>query len=417
MDAKHVSRRWLLRLLGAALAVRIVSALGLQYALDEHLHRRFLIEGDAAGYWHLAGDLAAGDEYSIYDPPRRVLRMPGFPLLLASTRFFFGDELLPARLLLAVVGTSACWGVFLLGRELFDASTGLWACALAAVSPTMVLFTPVILSETTFAAVLVFSLAAAAVLARTHRQAGEGTGSGVWSALTGLGFAAACYVRPSWLLAGPMLWGALILLGRNRRRAAWDGLVLNAVMLAALLPWGFRNQQAVGTFVLTTLWMGPSLYDGLNPRATGDSEMSFYDRDNLMARGMSEYDVNRHYRDAALEFARRHPGRVLQLAVAKLWRYWKPWPNAEQFSGLPAALGVSLLYVPAVVLAGYAAWRRPDPWTLLLCLGPILYFAALHTAFVSSLRYRLPGEYPLYVLSAAGLRIWLSPRRVAAGQE
>jgi hypothetical protein len=37
-------------------------------------------------------------------------------------------------------------------------------------------------------------------------------------------------------------------------------------------------------------------------------------------------------------------------------------------------------------------------------LGPVLFFAALHAVFVGSQRYRLPAEYPLAVLAAAG---WL----------
>jgi 4-amino-4-deoxy-L-arabinose transferase-like glycosyltransferase len=412
MDANELSRRWLPLLLGIALAVRLAAAFGLQWALDERLHRRFLIQGDAEGYWHLAGDIAAGNEYAIYDPPRRVLRMPGYPLLLSIPRVFFGDRLLPARILMAFVGTLACWGVYLLGKELFDAKVGLLAATLAALSPTMVLFTPVILSETAFACAMVFGLVAAARLVRRHRDGADGAGSGFWAALTGLGFAAACYIRPSWLLAGPLLWGGLIAFSASRRRAAWDGLVLNCILLAALVPWGIRNHQAVGHFVLTTLWVGPSLYDGLNPRATGDSEMSFFDRDNLMSR-MSEYEVNRHYRNAALEFVRDHPGRTLQLALLKLWRYCKPWPNAEQFSGPLAAMAVSIVYVPALALAAYAACKRPDPWILTLTLGPILYFAAIHAVFVSSLRYRLPAEYPLYVLSAAGLKLLLDRLRAA----
>jgi hypothetical protein len=40
---------------------------------------------------------------------------------------------------------------------------------------------------------------------------------------------------------------------------------------------------------------------------------------------------------------------------------------------------------------------------LVLTAGPIIYFSALHTLFVSSLRYRLPAEYPLLALSAVGV--------------
>ena len=47
--------------------------------------RTFLIEGDANGYWELAQHIAAGEDYAIFQPPRRVLRTPGFPLLLAAS--------------------------------------------------------------------------------------------------------------------------------------------------------------------------------------------------------------------------------------------------------------------------------------------------------------------------------------------
>jgi 4-amino-4-deoxy-L-arabinose transferase-like glycosyltransferase len=436
MDANASVRRWLSRILCVALGLRVVVALGLQW----HLSRQdpppvCLIPGDAEGYWDLAGDLAEGHDYSVYTPPRRVLRMPGFPALLALPRAIFGDELLPVRLLLAGVGAAACWGVFALGRELFDPITGLIAAALAAVSPMFIGFSPLLLSETTFTLALLLSLIAGARLVRTNISSGKG--SWRWGLSTGLASALACYVRPSWLLAVPAFGVLLIATSPRRSRAVADVAVLHAALFLALLPWGLRNRQVTGHFVLTTLWMGPSLYDGLRPDAQGDSDMSFYDRDNLLARGLSEYEVDRHYRTLAWQLARDNPGRVLELAVVKLWRYGKPWPNADQFGGLLPAIVLAAFTIPMLALAlvgmrvGWAVptsllpspshgstagidwWAQPALrlWRLAFTAGPILYFAAVHAVFVSSLRYRLPAEYPLLILSAVGLQALLATRR------
>src|SRR5688572_15852593 len=106
-------------ILAAALALRLVAAVGVQAHLDR-TGRDFLIPGDAEGYWFLAGRIAAGEEYAAHDPPRRVLRMPGFPLLLAGVRLVAGDSLFAARLTQAAVGTATCGAVYLLGRTLRD---------------------------------------------------------------------------------------------------------------------------------------------------------------------------------------------------------------------------------------------------------------------------------------------------------
>jgi 4-amino-4-deoxy-L-arabinose transferase-like glycosyltransferase len=436
MDANASVRRWLSRILCAALVLRVALALGLDWRLSRQVPPPVcLIPGDAEGYWDLAGDIAAGREYAVYTPPRRVLRMPGFPALLALPRAIFGDELLPVRLLLAGVGTAACWGVFALGRELFDPITGLISAALAAVSPTFIGFSPLLLSETTFALALLLSLIAGARLVRLNFSAENGTW--LWGLWTGLASALACYVRPSWLLAAPAFGLLLIATSPRRSRAVADVAVLHAALFLALLPWGLRNRQVTGHFVVTTLWMGPSLYDGLRPDAQGDSDMTFYDRDNLLARGLSEYEVDRHYRSLAWRFARDNPARALELAAIKLWRYWKPWPNAKQFGGTLSAIVLAAFTIPVFVLAllgarvGWAVpttllpspskgrtagidwWAQPTLrlWRLVLTAGPMLYIAALHSIFVSSLRYRLPAEYPLLVLSAVGLHVLFAARR------
>ena len=59
-----------------ALTLRVGAALGLHTFL---VARPFLIPGDANGYWELGQKVAAGEDYSIYNPPRRVMRPPWRP--------------------------------------------------------------------------------------------------------------------------------------------------------------------------------------------------------------------------------------------------------------------------------------------------------------------------------------------------
>ena len=406
--------RSVLILFAVAWALRIVAVFAVQYYLDHVAHppRQYVIEGDAAGYWHLARCIAQGDSYEIYTPPRFVLRMPGFPLLLAVSMRLFGESLLAARLVLATIGALGCVGVYQLGQRLFGHRTGLIAGGLATVSPIFVGFSAIELTETVFAVSLVFGLVPLARWGRVSwpepgllspgphdMRAALLTGlvAGLWA---GVG----CYLRPSWLLFPPCL--VLWLWFWKRDRAQLGVAVCTVVvMVGSLVPWGIRNQRVTGHFVLTTLWMGPSLYDGWNPdNSTGDSNMAFFDRENLLSQ-MSEYEMDRQYRQRAWAFAFQNPGRVLALAGKKTVRYWNPFPNAAQFQTSPALMLVSLgwyliVFVPALI----GAWQmRRALGILAITAGPILYFAALHLVFVSSVRYRLPGEYPLLVLSAVGI--------------
>ena len=436
MYSNHSPRFLCLLVLAGAFVLRAGAAIGLQAWLDLTPPRLCLIAGDAEGYWELGRKLADGNEYSIYDPPRQVLRMPGFPLFLAGAMKLTGESHLAIRLLLAAVGTGACGLVYWLGRELFDTDIGLIATAIVAVSPTLIVFSVMFLSETLFAAALMASLIAFAKLSVSLLPSPlGGEGSGVrggpsnstaphpsplpkgeresvqrnWFAITaGVLAAVATLVRPTWLLIAPAfaVWHGL----RNGR-AGWvqSGLLI-AGLAVTLSPWVIRNYLATGHPVVTTLWVGPSLYDGLRPSATGDSDMAFIEQDGVYDR-MSEYDADQHYRRAAREFVTANPGRTLQLAFAKLARFWSPVPNAAQFGSVWVQIGVLACFVPLVVLAIAGWWHtRRDVSRWLLPLAPIVYFSLVHAVFVGSLRYRLPAEYPLAVLAAVGGRSLMKTR-------
>ncbi|MEZ6045151.1 MAG: glycosyltransferase family 39 protein [Planctomycetaceae bacterium] len=394
---------WLLLII--ALGVRLLMACGVQFYMENQVHRDFLIAGDAAGYWELATQLADGEPYEIYTPPRQILRMPGFPLVLALPVRLSDASFLVARLWLALIGTLAVYLTFQLAREWFDRQAAFCAGWIVALHPVLAGFSVLILSETSFAAALLASLWCFTRLQKKPNS--------ISLALTaGLLAAVATYMRPVWLLF-PAIWGGFALIHLPNKRMIWRNLFLvHLAMGLALAPWIYRNYQVSGHLVVTTLWAGPSLYDGLNPAATGASNMQFFEVDNLSAR-MSEYEVDREYRSRAWQFVRENPQRTLELAGIKLFRFWRPWPSAEEVSLPPVVWSIGLLNTLLFLCLMLAVWKyRRESSLLFYCLAPVLFFSLLHLLFVGSLRYRLPAEYPLLILVGEYLSNLLCRNRI-----
>ncbi|QDU80913.1 hypothetical protein Pla110_26490 [Polystyrenella longa] len=380
-------------LLLVALSVRLVLALGLQIYLDQTPDRSFLIAGDAAGYWELASNIAAGEPYEIYDPPRQILRMPGFPVVLTIPIKLFEGSFLAARIWLALFGVLAVYLCYRLALELADGKTAILAAWLVALHPVMAGFSVVILSETCFAASLLASLWSLQRI-QAHPD------SSLFPVMAGVLAAVATYMRPVWILF-PLIWAVYQLFVQQRKTIVGRNLLLILIGMALTLsPWVYRNYQVSGQFVVTSLWSGPSLYDGFNPNATGASDMTFFETDNLPAT-MSEYEVDQEYRQRAWQFARKNPWRSFELAGLKAVRFWRPWPVAEEVSSPLIAWGIGGLNTILYLVVLLAIWRFRNRSDLLFyTLTPLIYFAVIHMLFVGSLRYRLPAEYPLLILAA-----------------
>ncbi|MCA8987171.1 MAG: glycosyltransferase family 39 protein [Planctomycetaceae bacterium] len=384
-----------------AVAVRLVAAIVLTTALNQIPDRHFLIEGDAEGYWILAGHISRGEDFALYEPPRYVMRMPGFSAVLAGSILVFGDSLLAARCLLAILTSLAVFPVVWMTDHVAGRRAGTISGLLVALMPTFIGFSVTILSECLFATVISWNIWA---LFRWVESRENWRNVLVWGAISGLLAALAVYIRPSWLLFPPLVLPLCLTWGRSLApRCLLSGLLMQIVMVAALIPWGIRNQQVTGHFVLTTLWMGPSLYDGLHPGATGDSDMTFFETDRVLER-MSEFEMNRYYKELGFQFVRENPGRAVELGLIKLKRYWSLLPNASQFQQPLIKLAVGGTNLVLLLFAAWGIWEKRVPWRFVfLCTLPIVYFSLLHMLFVSSLRYRLPAEYPLCVLSAVGI--------------
>ena len=399
---KHVG--WILLI---ALAVRLAGVALWHYRTEG----RFFF-GDSETYWQLGRAIAHGDEY-VYPAEgfdARVFRTPGYPLLLAPL-FLASDEppVLWARIQVAVVGSLAAGAVWCLARQLFCSRAALVAGLIAAVYPGAVATSSMVLTETPFSALMLLQFCMwVAAWHSTGRSRAVKLGLG-----SGAAAGAAVLVRPSWLLFTPAVIGIMWAGTWLRNRPAFRGwaLAVLAAMLAVLVPWWVRNGRVTGHFVPTTLQVGASLYDGLNPHATGASDMAFVERfvaeqqrRDVDAEVPLEVRLDRRMRREALAWARRHPACAARLALVKFARMWNLWPNEPELSGWGIRLAMAGTYVPVMVLAMFGAWRTFHlGWPYVLCWLPAVYFTALHIVFVSSIRYREPAMLPLMVLAAGAV--------------
>ncbi|GAC1450672.1 MAG: hypothetical protein NVSMB9_35270 [Isosphaeraceae bacterium] len=387
---------------------------------------------DTKIYWYLAGTILRGEPYEVVDwgaLPHFALRTPGYPLFLAACQFLFGPRVLPVRLVQGALGAGCVWLVARLTRralpdliESHVAQGTVWsipliAAALTAFDPFVVMNSAFVLSEALFLPLFLLAQWGLAVL-WTPGNGGRTSpttrlGAAGWALLTGGVSGAAILVRPSWALYVPLALALWVILSGSRWRVALGRATLVVLGLTLVMsPWWVRNARLYGKFVPTAIWMGASLYDGLNPRASGESDMSFLGDPEFWPLGEEEQDAL--LRARAIDFVREHPGQALRLSAIKAARFLSPWPNARMFHS-PALAIVSVLFtLPQFALIALGVWdRRRDPRTLVLLALPLLYVFTLHLVFVSSMRYRVPVAVPALGLAAVGARRLLRGPRMA----
>jgi 4-amino-4-deoxy-L-arabinose transferase-like glycosyltransferase len=392
--------------LTVALGLRLAAAWAWQSRLDD----RFGF-GDSESYWVLGRATSEGGPYQYGTD--KVFRTPGYPVLLAPIFWLGGPEppVIWARVQTAVFGTLSVVCLLALAQLLFDEPTALVSACVAAVFPGAVVTSALVLTEAPFTPLMLLHL----VLWITAWRAKTYGRAWILGVLAGLIAGVATLVRPSWLLFTPFALAIALVLGRRRIRHLGIGMAMILGLSLAMSPWWIRNWRVTGRFVPTTLQLGASLYDGLNPQADGSSDMAFVSsfveaerRDPAGAGGAPtdcfEYRLDRRMRAAAMTWARQNPGRVARLAAVKFVRMWNVWPNEPSLSTWPARVVVLLSYLPVLVLAMIGAIKTIGRgWPYALCWLPAVYFTLLHVIFVASIRYRQPAMLPLIVLAAGAV--------------
>ena len=91
------------------------------------------------------------------------------------------------------------------------------------------------------------------------------------------------------------------------------------MVAVCLVPWAVRNRQVTGDWCWLTNRAGISLYDGVGPGATGDSDRGEIKRMPAV-RGLDETTWNRYFLTESVRAMREDPVRILRLALVKIGR-------------------------------------------------------------------------------------------------
>jgi 4-amino-4-deoxy-L-arabinose transferase-like glycosyltransferase len=300
--------------------------------------------------------------------------------------------------------------VFLLARRWMGHGASVLSAGIVAINPFLVYFSGLILSETLFAAMLIWGMA----LTVMRKPAAW------WGGVVLL--ACSILVRPS-AIALPVLLGIAAALVNRGSRQPFDsrwvppvGAVMVLATLIVLLPWAWRNQRVLGSWIWMTTNSGITLYDGLNPDATGASDQTFV-RHMPQLRSMGEVGRSEYLGERAWQFVREHPARAAQLALIKTARTWSPLPLSKEYGTNPKLVAVALGYmIPLylLILLGLRFGQSAKSTKVLLML-PALYFTIAHAASVGSLRYRIPADVPMAVVAGLGIQAAIARRQTVSG--
>ncbi len=399
----------------AHLSTELKSPLSFQPGPDEDYYQRF------------GAAVAAGQGA---DTPEFMFMDPGYGYLLGAAFKVVGVNAAAIYLLQALLDTATAFGIIAAGRLLGRPRAGLLGALLYGLTSTAIMFCASLLKETCVASFVIWWVVGALALLRSERP------------LAWLGFGAFCGIgialRSTLLLLG---LAALALpafrrwaggTGAEGAGAAMPGLrwyrnsaLVAAGMAVALAPWSLRNHHAGGFSPLphnggivlhqiynaqnpqSAIWI-PSFVNYSHPSEIWRGYAAEAQR--IAGRSLSPAEVDRYWKEQALDFMWRHPGTVLEDVMRKslLFLAATEVPNNRSsmeerlFSPVLKALPVSMAWLLAMGLAG-SVWFAFQDRRWLLVAAPIAIAWLTMAVFWAEDRFRFHAAPALALMSG----VWL----------
>jgi len=409
MSGERMSRKTASIVFAIALAVRLVIAFWVHPWLVSHGYQHWGWEWND-GYDALAKNLISGDGYSLDGIHPTALRMPLYPLLLASILKVVGpNTYIPCVFLIqSLLSALTALICYYLGSRLFDRTSGVIAGLIYALHPSAVIYVARCTTEPLF--FFIIALSSLLLVEALDRPK-------AWTlALAGVCFGLSYLVRPVAILIIP--FAALFLrLLHDHKGATKLALLAFLVSLVPLAPWTARNIAASKAPVLLSTWGGAPWFHGYHfsdnffkvkgSRLTLD-QSAMKARKELISKNSPELEklsgiqrelaIDRASYSLVLQQVKKKPLRSIYIFARGLILTWfANYNKATIILGfvLFAALFPAFVWVSLKIIC-----ERSSDAAAKFLVSVVLYFNIVHAVIYPHIRYFSGALFAIAVLAA-----------------
>jgi hypothetical protein len=335
----------------------------------------------------------------------RAWEMPLTAVYIAAIKFIFSlnDQsiILAVRFsqsILIIVQSYCAW--LIAGYIFKNKQISLLSAGIICIYPFFLFYQGLLLSETLFNTLLLCGITSA----YAWQLSGTSINWRFFLALTFFGLAT--YTKGSLTLLPPIILLSMLFIKKVTLKDFFKIFVLSfSFYFLILSPWWIRNYLIFQEFIpLTTsssfnLYLGNNSNNFLGGNSGDDADPQFISMVNALP---NELDKSRIYKEVAYAFIKDNPERFINLSTLKFFRFWNVIPNAESYNTgyfkyvSIISFGPVLFFSLLGILINRSFFKNLIPIYIL-----IIYFTLLHTITIASLRYRLPIEPFLILLSSA----------------
>ncbi|MBA2123567.1 hypothetical protein B9J78_01285 [bacterium Unc6] len=396
-----------------ALALRLVWIATLDNTVDEWNE-----EGVKEAAWSIiqGRGYSMPRSVSIYPgtEPLYSWREPGFTLFLVPVFFFFGENYLVAKILLAILGSLSAVLLYRIGQNTFNStSIGMTSALVFGLLPESVFWSGYLARESFHVFMLMLPIL---FLTENFRNPSR------WNLfLAGFFLGLAALTRAQTILITPLLLITFFLTQRDRTKAFRNTCFVFLIFMVTFSPWVIRNYAIHHRLVIIPTVTGEVFYIANNPAVVKkiDNHAGFFrSEDPSLFEGMSEVEVHNWYRHQAFEFIFAHPKDYVRLVVNRFFRFWRFYPHlgagvADHTYGkvhLWVSLLTSGIIIMLFVVGAFLSlknWRQS-----LLLLTLVFSYSFLTILGRVVIRYRFPIMPYITLFAIYGIyQLWLFRKR------